>query len=180
MLDVGSRLGVPLTISDLATFAPPLAVQIIGAAVVSGSFAVASYTRLRTVLLVAGIGGAGMAVNGTLATVGLGPAARAFAAALTIGVVAGALARRRTAPAMVLTVCGITPMLPGLAIYGAMFAIVESGNLLSGAALTVQAVAVGIALAAGVSLGDFVARTARARTDRWQAALQRRARGTRI
>lgn len=180
VLDVGSRLGVPLTISDLDSFAPALPVQILGAAVVAGSFAVASYTRLRTVPLVAAIGGAGTAINGLLATTGVGPAPRAFVAALVIGVLAGALARRRTAPAMVLTVCGITPMLPGLAIYGAMFAVVESGNTLAGATLTVQAVAVGIALAAGVSLGDFVARTTRAQTDRWQTALQRRARGTRI
>ncbi|GAB2601624.1 threonine/serine exporter family protein [Pseudactinotalea suaedae] len=180
VLDVGARMGVPLSISDLDAFAPPLAVQIAGAAVVSGSFAVASYTRMRTVPLVALIGGVGTAVNGTLAAVGVGPAARAFAAALVVGVLAGVLARRRTAPAMVLTVCGITPMLPGLAIYGAMYAIVESGSTLSGATLTLQAVAVGIALAAGVSLGDFVARTTRAQADRWQTALHRRARGTRI
>ncbi|WP_420115112.1 threonine/serine exporter family protein, partial [Pseudactinotalea sp.] len=180
VLDVGSRLGVPLTISDLDSFAPALPVQVLGAAVVAGSFAVASYTRMRTVPLVAAIGGTGTAINGLLATTGVGPAPRAFLAALVIGVLAGVLARRRTAPAIVLTVCGITPMLPGLAIYGAMFAVVESGSTLAGATLTVQAVAVGIALAAGVSLGDFVARMTRARTDRWQAALQRRARGTRI
>ncbi len=180
VLEVGARLGVPLTMSDLGAFAPPLAVRVVAAAVVSGSFAVASYTRLRTVPLVAAIGGIGVMVNGVLELATVGPAARAFAASLVVGLLAGVLARRRTAPAMVLTVCGITPMLPGLAIYGAMFAIVESGNVLSGATLTVQAVAVGIALAAGVSLGDFVARSTRAQADRWQAALQRRARGTRI
>lgn len=180
VLDVGSRLGVPLTISDLGSFAPALPVQVGGAAVVAGSFAVASYTRMRTVPLVAVIGGGGTAVNGLLAAAGIGAAPRAFVAALVVGLLAGTLARRRTAPAMVLTVCGITPMLPGLAIYGAMFAIVETGNTLSGATLTVQAIAVGIALAAGASLGEFVARSTRAQADRWQAALQRRARGTRI
>lgn len=112
--------------------------------------------------------------------VGLGPAGRAFGAALVVGVVAGAVARRQSAPALVLTVCGIVPMLPGLAIYRAMFTMVQSGDLLAGSDLMLQAVATGLALAAGVTLGEFVARTTRASADRFQRALERRARGTRI
>lgn len=180
VLDLGSRLGVPLVIGDVALFSPPLVVQVLAGAAVAAAWSMASYTRPRTIPVVALIGALGTATSGLLALAGLGPAGRAFGAALAVGIVSGLVARRRTAPAMVLTVCGITPMLPGLAIYGAMFAVVDSGDTLSGATLTVQAVAVGIALAAGVSLGDFVARGTRVHADRWQAALHRRARGTRI
>lgn len=180
VLDLGARLGVPLTMTDLDAFAPPLLVQVAAAAVVAGAWAVASYTRPRTVPLVALIGALGAGVSGVLTVAGAGPTMRAFVAALAVGVVAGLVARRRTAPAMVLTVAGITPMLPGLAIYGAMFTIVDTGNVLSGATLALRAVSIGLALAAGASLGDFVARTSRAQADRWQEDLRRRARGVRI
>lgn len=180
VLDFGARLGVPLTMTDLDSFAPSFAVQVAAAAVVAGAFAVASYARMRTVALVALIGALGTFVSGLIATAGAGPAARSFLGALAVGAVAGLVARRRTAPAIVLTVCGITPMLPGLAIYGAMFTIVQSGNVLSGATLALRAISIGLALAAGVSLGDFVARTYRAQADKWQEELKRRARGSRI
>lgn len=167
VLDVGARLGVPLTITDFDGFETSFGVRLAAAAVVAGSFAVASYARLRIALLVAVIGSLGTTASILIETTGAGPATRSFMGALAVGVVAGLVARRRTAPAIVLTVCGITPMLPGLAIYGAMFAIVQSGNVLSGATLALRAVAIGLSLAAGVSLGDFMARTYKAQADRW-------------
>lgn len=180
VLDIGSRLGVPLVISEVDALSPAPPLMMAAGAVIAGSWAVASYTPPRTLLLAAGIGALGVGTSTVLGLAGLGPAGRAFGAALVVGVVAGVLHRRAGAPALVLTVCGITPLLPGLAIYRAMFAIVDSGELFSGATLLVQALAIGLALAAGVSLGEFLARNTRRRADRWQRALQRRARGTRI
>ncbi len=180
VLDLGRRFGVPLQIADTPGDDVTWPWQIAAAVAISGAWAIASYARPRAVVGAAAIGGLGLAVNLLVGAVGLGPAGRAFVAALAIGVVAGVVARRGGTPAMVLTVCGIVPMLPGLAIYRAMFTIVESGNLISGTDLMLQAVATGLALAAGVSLGEFVARTFRASTDRFQHALTRRARGTRI
>lgn len=180
VLDAGSRFGVPLEIADIGSGEVAWSVQVIAGAVISASWAVASYARPRTVPVTAVIGGVGIAINLLLAVVGWGPAGRAFGAALVVGAIAGLVARRGRTPSMVLTVCGIVPMLPGLAIYRAMFAMVESGDLLAGANLMLQALAIGLALAAGVTLGEFLARTTRASADRFQKGLQRRARGTRI
>lgn len=180
VLDVGSRFGVPLAISDLDFFSASVPVRVIAGAVIAAAWAVASYTPWRLLPLVAGIGGVGVLINNAIGAVGLGPSGRAFVAALAVGAVAGLAARRFGAPVLVVAVCGITPMLPGLTIYRAMFGIVESGNLLAGSAELVQAVSVGLALAAGVTLGEFVASNTRLQTDRWQRALRRRARGARI
>ena len=54
---------------------------------------------------------------------------------------------------MLVPVCGIVPLLPGIAIYRGLFAIVVQGDLQNGLGALVRAAAVGLALASGVTLG---------------------------
>src|SRR5699024_2354667 len=51
VLDVGRRLGVPLSIGDVFGNAPPGLVQILCGGVIAGAWAVASYTRASDIWL---------------------------------------------------------------------------------------------------------------------------------
>ncbi|MFP5219133.1 MAG: threonine/serine exporter ThrE family protein [Actinomycetes bacterium] len=171
-LSVGQRLGVSVRIGD-----PPAAglrdvpLQLLAAALVSASFAVANYAPRRTVPGVAAAGAVGWAtfvavdrlqVSATLATA---------AAAVVLGLGAYRFAHRQHAPALVYVAGGILPLLPGLVIYRGMRRLAE-GDTLAGIALLGQAVSVGLALAAGAILGQFLAQPGRrdvARRDRRMA-----------
>lgn len=180
VLDVGRRLGIPLAVGELSSFSGATAVRILCGAVIAAAFAIASYSQLRVAGWAAVVGALGVAVNDLAGLTGLGASSRAFVAALIVGLAAALIRSWTAVPAMVLTVCGITPMLPGLTIYAAMFGIVESGNILSGANLMVQALGIGLALAAGVTLGGYVASWTPTPSDIWQKAMRRRAGGSRI
>ncbi len=166
-LSVGVRLGLPVQIPDPDfTGLGRVPGQLLAAAVVSASFAVANHAPRRT-LPVAGLAGA--AGWGTLVGVGgLGLSApiASAAAALVIGAGAAVLGRRQRVPALVHVAAGIVPLLPGLAIYRGLRALAE-GDSVRGTALLGSALAVGLALAAGALLGEFLARPpARARAGR--------------
>ncbi|HLR28143.1 MAG TPA: threonine/serine exporter family protein, partial [Ruania sp.] len=188
-LSVAQRLGVPLSVGDLeaSRAGGPALVTMAAGATIAGAWAIASYTRMRVVALIAAIGALASGAYVLVSKLGLGPASgpfgnatSAFIAALLVGLIGGALAARTRIPSMVIAVCGVTPFLPGLSIYRAMYNIVDSGHLLEGLDLLVRAVSVGLALAAGVTLGEFLARSVASESDKWQRWMRKRARGTRI
>ena len=78
-------------------------------------------------------------------------------------------------PPMLVPVCGIVPLLPGLAIYHGLFAIVVEGDLQDGLGVLVRAAAVGLALAAGVTLGEYLGRPLSGGQDRYDRRARRRA-----
>ena len=67
-------------------------------------------------------------------------------------------------------------MLPGLSIYAAMFSFIEGGDVIGGGQLAIRALSVGLALAAGVTLGEFLASPLRSEMDRWERRVRQRAR----
>ncbi|UFU06662.1 threonine/serine ThrE exporter family protein [Ruania halotolerans] len=192
VLEVGRRIGVPLSVGDLNARANvPFLTRVLASAVIAAAWSVASYTRLRTVALVAAVAAAAAAVYELITLLGNGinedssgvaaAATPAFVAALAVGLLAGAVCERVSVPTMVISVCGVTPFLPGLSIYGAMYNIVDSGGfLIEGLDLLVRAGSVGLALAAGVTLGEFLATPLTSEADKWQRKMMARARGSRI
>lgn len=179
-LELGRRLGVPLRMTDISMLATPTVVQIVAGATIAAAWAVASYARPRVVLAVVVAGGSAVAVSTTLNRAGLGPATSAFGAALVVGFASGFLSDRLGIQQFGVSVAGITPLLPGLAIYRAMFTLVDTSSIVQGGAMLLAALAIGLALAAGVTLGEFLATPLHSETDRWQKRVGRRARGTRI
>ncbi|WP_216843676.1 threonine/serine ThrE exporter family protein [Phytoactinopolyspora alkaliphila] len=179
VLDIGQRIGVPLRVVDHSALSTPFIVQLVAGGVIAGSWGLASYSRPRTVAVATGVGVVSAGMYLIVNDVGLGPAGSSFAAALVVGILAGGVAERLGAPALAISVCGITPLLPGLLIYRSMFTMVESNDLLAGASMLFGAVGIGLALAAGVTLGEFVATPLRGEMDRWQRRVRRRARGSR-
>jgi uncharacterized membrane protein YjjP (DUF1212 family) len=175
-LSVAVRLGLPVRIGD-----PPLRGleevpwQLLAAAAVSTSFAVANYAPRRTLPAAALAGAAGWGLFALIDWAELPTSLAAATAALAVGIGAYLVAGLQQVPALVYAAAGIIPLLPGLAIYRALrrFAV---GDELGGMSMLAQAITTGMALAAGVILGGFLAQAVR-RTD---TRLVRRLAGLRI
>jgi uncharacterized membrane protein YjjP (DUF1212 family) len=167
VLDAARRLGVTFALVDLPGAATPVGVQVVGAAVVAGAWAMASYARPRPAAVAAVVGGGGWLLFTALRELGAAPAVASAGAAVAIGFAAETMSRRAGLPAIVTSVAGIVPLLPGLAIYRGLFTLVEGGaGIGPGLEILLQAAAVGLGLAAGVTLGELLARPVRARVRR--------------
>jgi uncharacterized membrane protein YjjP (DUF1212 family) len=175
VLDLAQRAQLPLTVADPATSTVPFAVALAAAAGIAGSWALASYARLRAVG-VATVAGALASMTYLAAdALGAGPAVASAVAAVVVGFCGEALTDRLRIPPLLVAVCGIVPLLPGLAIYRGLFAIVVEADLQGGLDALVGALAIGLALAAGVSLGEYLGRPLGGRRDRFDRRVRRRA-----
>jgi uncharacterized membrane protein YjjB (DUF3815 family) len=137
--------------------------QLLAAAVVSASFAVANFAPRRTVPTAGLAGAIGWGVFVTVDWLRLPPALASGGAAVVVGVGAFVIAHRQRVPTLVHVAAGIIPLLPGLAIYRGLRHLAE-GDLIGGVSLLGQAVSTGLALAAGAILGELLAQAA-GRTD---------------
>jgi uncharacterized membrane protein YjjB (DUF3815 family) len=126
-----------------------------GAAVAAAAFAFASYAPLRALLAVALVGGLGQGVLLTVDNVEVGRTWGSAIAAVTIGAVCFLVAGRFRVPPLVVVVPAIVPLLPGLDIYRGL-ALLASGK--DGVLQLAAALATALALAAGVILGQYIAR----------------------
>ena len=165
VLDVAQRFGMPLQIIDQPPNTTAMVVRLVCALAIAGAWAVACYAR-PTAALASGVAGlVGWGTYTLAGAVGIGGAVASAVAAFVVGVGAQVGGRRIRIPAMVIAICGITPLLPGLAIYRGLFLLVQEGGagggvILLGAALT------GMALASGVTLGETVVELAGRRRPR--------------
>jgi uncharacterized membrane protein YjjB (DUF3815 family) len=134
--------------------------QLLAAAVVSAAFAVANHAPRRTVPVAGILGSLGWATFVAVDQVLLAPTIAAAAGAAVVGAGGYAAAARQRVPALVHVAAGIIPLLPGLTIYRGLRRFVE-GDSVQGLTLLAEAIAVGLALAAGALLGEYLAQAAR-------------------
>ncbi|GAB3679692.1 threonine/serine exporter family protein [Saccharopolyspora tripterygii] len=155
-----------------------LPVQILAGASTSACFALASYAPPRP-LLIAGVGGGVAAgVHATLINpllLDVNPVLAGAVATMVVGLVGGIVARRFEIPVLVVAVSAVSPLLPGLATYRGLFELSVLRSP-SGVATLMLAVATGLALGAGVVLGEYLAQPVRSRLGR----LERRISGPRL
>jgi uncharacterized membrane protein YjjP (DUF1212 family)/uncharacterized membrane protein YjjB (DUF3815 family) len=175
VLDAARRMGVAFALVDDPGSPTPMLVQAAGAAVVAGAWAMSSYARPPAAAVAAVIGCGGWLLYTALREVGAaGPAVASAGAAVAVGFAAETISRRVGLPAIVTSVCGIVPLLPGLAIYRGLFTLVEGGGGIgAGLETLLGAASVGLALAAGVTLGELLGRPVPARLHRGAARLHR-------
>ncbi len=134
-----------------------LPVKLIAGAMASLAFALACYAERRAL--------AAAALSGMAATVcylfvqyaDFGPVVSSGVAATVVGLAGGLMARRALTPPLVVAVAGITPLLPGLKVYRGLAALLNDQQLL-GLNQMLAALGVACALAAGVTLGEWMAR----------------------
>lgn len=146
-----------------------LPVLILAGAATSGFFALASYARLRALLVAAVAGGVGTAVYNVLLLVDADLLTSTAVAAVLLGFCGGVLSRRLRVTPLAVAVSGITPLLPGLATFRGLY---EAGVEPVGQFTTLmQAIAIGLALAAGVVLGEYLAQPVRTQLGRLERKL---------
>jgi len=180
ILAIAQRYGVSMQFTAAAHLSTNTVVQVLAAMVVSGAFAVSAYAGPRAAFYSTLTGGVGwLAYLGAIG-VGMGPAAASSFAALLAGFVSQLVASRLPVPALALSMAAIVPLLPGLAVYQGLFEIVRStpgAGLSTGLTTLLGAAGVGMGLAAGVSMGTYLARPLRAGLDRGQQWALRRSVG---
>ena len=168
-LTVGDLLGVGLT-----SFKPGAAglaeagVTVVGAAVASAAFAFASYAPLRALVAVALVGALGQGVLLAVDSSEVGRTWGSAVAAVTIGAVCHLAAGRFRVPPLVVVVPAIVPLLPGLDIYRGLALLAEGKD---GVLQLAAAAATALALAAGVILGQYLARPLKREAHRLEARL---------
>ncbi|MGY2084519.1 threonine/serine ThrE exporter family protein [Blastococcus sp. SYSU DS0539] len=160
-LSIGVRLGVPVAMWDPpANALADVPLQLAAAAAASAAFAVANHAPRRAVPPAAAAGALGWAVFLGLDQLRLSVTLATATAAIVIGLGSFVLAGRQRVPSLVYVAAGIIPLLPGLAIYRGLRRLTE-GDTLGGITLLGTAITVGLALAAGSLLGEYVAQSMR-------------------
>ncbi|HET8599920.1 MAG TPA: threonine/serine exporter family protein [Segeticoccus sp.] len=168
VLALAGRLGVPMSISPFTSLAPSIAVQVLASMATATFFCLSTYTGARATIMGTVTAGLGWCVYLLGFELGFGRPTASALAALVIGAVAQLVGYRLRVPSLVITTAGIVPLLPGGSVYRGLFEMLQGANGDATAALPglVEAAAVGLALAGGVSLGTFVGRPARLALDR--------------
>lgn len=166
-LNVSLRLGVEIEVLEAGVSLGRLPVAVLAAGLAGVFFAYANYAPRRA-LPAAGVASTlGYLVVSALQQVEVSAAIAAGAAAVTVGFGGYALAGRQRIPPLVLVVPGIIPLLPGLTIYSAMLRLTQ-GEPFTGIIILLDALSVGVALAAGVLLGEILAQPVRRELGRWE------------
>ncbi|MEC3918626.1 threonine/serine ThrE exporter family protein [Nocardia sp. CDC160] len=137
-----------------------LPLKLLAGAVTSAAFALACYAERRALAAAAFSGAAATIVYLLIQHFGFGPVVASGGAATVVGLAGGLLARRALTPPLVVAVAGITPLLPGLRVYRGLYALLNDEMLIGFNQLS-GAFGVGLALAAGVTLGEWMARDLR-------------------
>lgn len=162
-LQVAEVLGVAMP--PIEAGAPPnfsaVGVRIIFGAVAAMGFAVACYAEVSGIVVAGATGLFGAAVYyGVVLHLTGGYVLGSAVAAVAIGLAGGLLARRFQVPPLITAISGITPLLPGYAVYRSMNSLLHD-QLLIGFSNIASALAIACALAAGVVLGEWIARRLR-------------------
>ncbi|MEU6643217.1 threonine/serine exporter family protein [Saccharomonospora sp. NPDC046836] len=158
-ISLAERVGAGRTpvpaIPDLSAVNLPIVV--VAGSGAAACFALASYSSLRPLLVSAVAGAAGAGAYGLLTVAETSPIIASALAATLVGLGGGVLARRLRVTPLVVAVSGITPLLPGFGTYRGLSELADNGTV----APLMGAVAIGLALAAGVVLGEFLAQPVR-------------------
>lgn len=173
VLDLARRAQVPLRVLDPSTLTVPFAVSLAAAAGMAGFWAVASHARLLAVAVAAAAGALAWTTSSTAAEFGAGVAVASAAAAVVVGFCGEALTDRLRIPPQLVAICGIVPLLPGLAVYRGLFAVVVEADVSAGVNRLVGAAAIGLGLAAGVVLGRYLGRSLGGSQDRFDRRVRR-------
>ena len=167
LADIAIDLHVDATVSVIVPNQPlPIALAVFGAGLAGVSLTIASYSPLRPAII-GGIAAASAEfVLIGLGLSGVGPVLAIGVAAVLVGFFATLISIRRQAPALIIATAAIMPMLPGLAVFRAVFYLAVDENFADGLAQLLSATAIALALGSGVVLGEFLGSPLRYRAGR--------------
>ncbi|HTK66547.1 MAG TPA: threonine/serine exporter family protein [Pseudonocardia sp.] len=154
-LKAGVYLGVSLEVADQLPPTDGVAVaRLVAAGLTSAMFALAGYSPLKFLPTAALTGSLLWGIYTVLEASGFGPVVATGGAAVCLGVGTGLLHHWTAVPRLVMTLAGITPLLPGLTAYRGFYQLGVIGAA-DGLVTIILATAIGLALAGGVALGEW-------------------------
>ena len=151
----------------------PIAVAVAGAALSGVCLTIASYGPWRSAVPAAAAAALASAVVIGLGALGFGQVVATGIAAIGVGLFATVVSISRRAPALVTATAGITPLLPGLAVFQAVFAFAVDKRFDDGLAQMLAAGATALAIGSGVVMGEFMGSPLRSGAGRVSRFLQR-------
>ncbi len=161
------QLNVDATQSFITPHQPlQIFVAVAGAALAGACLTIASYAPLRSMAPAAIAAALAELVLIGLGAARFGQVVATGIAAIVVGLFATFLSIRRQAPALVTATAGIMPMLPGLAVFRAVFDLAVDERFDAGLAQMLAAAATALALGSGVVMGEFLGSPLRYRAGR--------------
>lgn len=157
---VARALGMGFVVSSDATALGALPVQFFGVLIIAVAVAIWNGAGLRTILVSAVLGSIAWAGYSASTAAGLEVAVASAIGALIASFIGILVAHRLHVPSIAVATAAIVPMVPGSAVFRGLLELVESDggteSLVLGVATLIGAGAIGVALAAGSSLGLFL------------------------
>lgn len=177
-LYIAKNLGVNMTVNTNKGLYDAVGWQYAGAIVIAAGYALSVNTRISGILLSGLIGAAGWAAYSMTAPV-FTPIVGSFMAAAVVGAGAALLARWLRTPATTMITAGIIALVPGLSLFNGLTVLIigtesSGASLDSGTLILLNALILALAIAAGASFGNLVARPVRRTLIRAKNALPRR------
>lgn len=159
VLGVALRLGIPVSVSTSLGDGIDLVPGLVGSTLIGVGFALTSYVRLRLVPLMAASAGLIFAVYWLVLPFATQPGLAPGIAGAAAGVIGYLTYRWLKVPEGAMTMAGIIALIPGLAVYRALYGFMDSEfNVDQAVPAIVLALATGIGLAAGTTIGGFATR----------------------
>ena len=166
-LYIATRLGVHLAATPNHLTLAGISYQYAGAAVLAASFALGNYARPIAIICSGLVGFLSLYVTLVLTSLDVGLIAASGVAAMVVGLAASILSRSLRIPTIAIMSAGIIPLVPGLTLYSALHFIAQSApntaDFDTGIALLLRALLIAVVVAAGVTFGGLLGRSARTR-----------------
>ncbi len=179
VLGIALRMGIPITVATSLGDDISLVPGVAGAGLIGVGFALTSYVSLRLVPLMAIVAALVFAVYSLVLPFASQPGLAPGIAGTVAGLIGYFTYRWLKVPEGAMTMAGIIGLIPGLAVYRSLYAFMDSEyGITSALPDMVLAVATGMGLAAGTTIGGFIARRAFG-IDRPAVLALKRTRGTR-
>lgn len=171
MLTLGLAIGISVSLGLAISFGVPMRVGtslgpdgglflgIVGASIIGIGFALSSYAEPKVVAFAAVAAGAVFALHQLLSPLTTQPGVIPGLAGAAAGALGYLAYRWLKAPEAAITMAGMISLLPGLAVYRAIYAFIDSEHgIIAALPSFVSAGATGIGLAAGITIGGYIAR----------------------
>jgi len=178
-LYVAKNLGVNMTINtSRGLLYDTVGWQYVGAVMIAAGYALSVNTRISGIILAGLVGAGGWAIYSVTTPI-FTPIVGSFIAATAIGAAAALLARWLRTPASTMITAGIIALVPGLSLFNGLMVLIlgtnnDGASLDSGVLILLNALVLALAIAAGASFGNLVARPVRRTLIRAHNALPRR------
>lgn len=178
-LYIAKKLGVNMVVNtDKALSYDTIGWQYLGATMIAAGYAISVNTRFSGIILAGLIGAGGWAVY-TFTTPLFTSIVGSFIAAGVVGAIAALLARWLRTPATTMITAGIIALVPGLSLFNGLMAIIigidkAGASIEAGMLILLNALLLALAIAAGASFGNLIARPVRRTLIRAHNALPRR------